>query len=305
MKLNKTIVLMILIIVTVSAVGYYYLRPKGINIIRLATTTSVDNTGLLNYLKTYFENENPDINLTWVAVGTGQAIDIGTRGDADVVLCHYRPLEDQFIKDGYGINGVTIAYNDFIIVGPSNDTANVSSANNVVEAFRLIANSGSLGNATFVSRGDGSGTNLKELDIWKAAGLNASNQAWYKETGQGMSQTLTIADNLGAYTLTDRSTYISLTGKLKLKVIYENDPSLLNFYRVIIVNPAKYPNLHSAEAEKFVMFLVSNEGQTLIGNYTKKGQKLFNPAFGKLTQLGVNDTYEDEQVIYWQGKLKT
>ena len=273
-------------------------------ILRLATTTSFDATGLLTAMKTIFEKQNSNINLSWVAVGTGQAIQIAKRGDADFVLVHSRPAEEQFIKDGYGIHGVTIAYNDFIIVGPNNDPANVNSTKTAVEAFQKIAAAGVQGKTTFASRGDQSGTNSKELEIWITAGVNASGQAWYKETGQGMSQTLRLANNLQGYTLTDRATWYTLKSELNLKLVFEGDPILLNLYRVFLINPEKFPGLQHTEAEKFVLFLVSPEIQAFIGNYTKGGQKLFKPVFGKLPiELGIFDPYEDQQVGYWMSKL--
>jgi len=272
-------------------------------ILRLATTTSFDATGLLSTLKTKFEKQNPNINVTWVAVGTGQAIEIARRGDVDLVIVHSPPYEEQFIKDGYGIHGVRIAYNEFIIVGPDSDPADVNSTKTVAEAFKKIAEAGAQGSANFVSRADKSGTHTKELEIWKNLGINASGQTWYKETGQGMAQTLRVANNLQGYTLTDRATWNTLMPELNLKLVSEGDPTLLNIYRVFLVNPAKYPNLHHEEAEKFVLFLVSPEGQAFIGNYTKGGQKLFSPLFGRLDEVGIQDPYEDQEVAYWKSKL--
>jgi len=277
---------------------------SGKVILRLATTTSFDATGLLNALKANFEKQNQNINLTWVAVGTGQAIEIARRGDADLVIVHSPLYEEQFIKDGYGIHGVRIAYNDFIIVGPASDPANVNSTKTVVEAFKKIAEAGAQGRTTFASRADKSGTHTKELEIWKNAGINASGQAWYRETGQGMAQTLRVANNLQGYTLADRATWYTLMSELNLKLVFEGDPTLLNIYRVFLINPTKYPSLHHGEAERFVLFLVSSETQTFIGNYTKGGQKLFNPLFGRLGEVGIQDPYEDQEVAYWKSKLR-
>jgi tungstate transport system substrate-binding protein len=255
-------------------------------------------------LKTIFEAENPNINLTWVAVGTGQALEIGKRGDADVVLVHARAQEDQFINGSYGIHGITIAYNDFVILGPNDDPAGINSTSTAAEAFKKIADLGTQGKTTFISRGDGSGTQIKELDIWKKAGINVTGQTWYKEVGQGMAQTLRIAENLQGYVLTDRATYYSLMQELSLKLLFEGDPFLLNTYRVMLINPAKFPYVHYAEAHKFVLFLVSPEIQEFIGNYTKGGLKLFNPVFGKTSTIGINDPYEDQEVAYWKSKLQ-
>ncbi len=273
-------------------------------ILRIATTTSVDATGLLDAIKSKFEQKNPNVNVTWVAVGTGQAIAIGKRGDVDLVIVHNRQLEDQFISGGYGVHGITFAWNDFIILGPKEDPAKVNSSKDVVEAFKRIYEAGESKKALFVSRGDRSGTHLKEIDIWKAAGLNATGKSWYIESGQGMGQTLTMANEKQAYTLSDRSTFLSMSNVLSIKIVFERDPRLINLYRAIIVNPQKFPNVKYDVAEKYVMFLVSEDGQNLIGNYSKGGYRLFNPAFGKLEQLGFNDPYEDEQVKYWTSKLR-
>lgn len=298
---NKKIALVFLTIILLAALGACISTQKENVVLRLATTTSMSDTELLDKVKIEFEKANPGINLTWVAVGTGQAIEIGKRGDADAVLVHNRAMEQQFIKDGYGVHGVTIAYNDFIVVCPQNDPANLSSAKTVVEAFKKIASA----NATFVSRADKSGTNLMELDIWKNAGVNVTaKQEWYKEAGQGMAATLRMANNLQAYTLCDRATYLSLKQELNLKIVLEGDPQLLNLYRIILINKEKFPNAHYAEAEKLVIFFVSPKGQELMGNYTKGGNKLFNPIFGELGTLGVIDPYEDTEVAYWSNKLR-
>ncbi|MGQ9781457.1 MAG: substrate-binding domain-containing protein [Nitrososphaeria archaeon] len=277
--------------------------PKKV-FLKIATTTSLDATGLLDDLKKIFEKDNPYINLTWVAVGTGQAIEIGKRGDADMILVHNRAMEQQFIDEGYGVHGVTFAYNDFIILGPKEDVVGVGSCETAVEAFKKIAEAGASGNAVFVSRGDRSGTNMKELEIWTKAGVDVLSSTWYRETGQGMAQTLRLASNLGCYTLSDKATWYTLASELNLKVVFEGDPELLNLYRVFQLNQKKYPSLHHSEAEKFILFLISPETQAFIGNYTRGGQKLFSPAFGRLSQLGVKDVYEDQEVTYWRMKLE-
>ncbi|MBC7091692.1 MAG: substrate-binding domain-containing protein [Nitrososphaeria archaeon] len=279
-------------------------QAGGKVILRIATTTSLDATGLLNALKDRFEQKYPNVNVTWVAVGTGQAIEIGKRGDADLIIVHNRPIEDQFLQGGYGVHGITFAQNDFVILGPESDPVNVNSSKDVVEAFERIYQAGEAGKAVFVSRGDRSGTNLKELDIWKAAGLNATGKAWYVEAGQGMGQTLIMANEKQAYTLCDRSTFTSMKESVSLKILFEGDQRLMNFYRAILVNPEKFPHVEYDVAEKFVLFLVSEEGQNLIGNYKKGGQRLFNPIFGKIGLFGVNDPYESSQVEYWRSRLK-
>lgn len=302
----KNSIVTVAVALLIAVIGFYlFTRSNEKIVLRVATTTSVDNTGLLAYLKGYFEKEHPEINLTWIAVGTGQAIEVGRRGDADMVLVHNRALEDQFISEGSGIHGVTIAYNDFIIVGPISDPANVSGARSAIEAFRRIFNACEAGEALFVSRGDRSGTNLKELELWSKAGLDADGKQWYRETGSGMSSTLRVANQLEGYTITDRSTWLSMMDETSsLSILFGNDSPLLNLYRVILVNPKKHPDIKYDAAEKFVLFLVSEKGQGLIGNYTGNGHVLFHPVFGKLHELGVSDAYEDQEVEYWGGKLR-
>ncbi len=288
------------IILLAAAISGCTSPPRETVVLRLATTTSFAETGFLDVIKTAFEKDNAGINLTWVAVGTGQALEIGKRGDADVVLVHSRPQEEQFIKDGYGVHGITIAYNDFLILGPVSDPANASSAKTAAEAFKNIA----AANATFVSRADKSGTNTKEQSIWKLAGINASGKTWYKEAGQGMAATARMTDNLQGYTLCDRASYLTLQQELKLKIVLEGDPELLNPYRIMLINQTKFPSTHYAEAEKLVLFFVSPKGQELMGNYTKGGNKLFNPIFGKISTIGLIDPYDDNEVAYWKNKLK-
>ena len=264
-------------------------------VLRIATTTSLDATGLLDVVKKSFEDKYPWIEVTWVAVGTGQAVELGKRGDADLIIVHNRDLEDRFISEGYGVHGVTFAYNDFVLVGPPEDPAGVKGSKGAVEAFKRIFQAGEQGRAIFVSRGDKSGTNLRELSLWAMAGVDPSGKSWYKEAGQGMSQTLMIADQLRAYTLCDRSTFLVFKDKVNLVILSEGDPLYLNLYRAIPVNPKKFPNVHYNESLLFVSFLVSHEGQKIIGTYTKDGAKLFNVCFGNLTSLGVYDPYEYDE----------
>jgi len=304
---TRTNVMIVAIIIATIVVAYVLTRPQEVAILRIATTTSLNDTGLLDAIKAQFEAENPYINVTWVAVGTGQAIEIGRRGDVDLVLVHSRSLEAQFINGSYGVHGITWAYNDYIIAGPQGDPANTSSAVNAIEAFNEIYDAGSLGRALFISRGDGSGTNTKEIDLWKKAGVNATGKDWYLESGQGMATTLRMANQEQAYTLSDRATYLAVRDEdgFTLTICFEGDGrNLLNTYRAILVNPEVFEGLHYSEAEKYVLFLVSSEGQQLIDDYTKNGQKLFSSAFGKLSQLGIDDPYEENEVAYWTGRLQ-
>lgn len=241
----------------------------------LATTTSTQDTGLLDVLVPAFEKKY-NVSVKTVAVGTGEAIAMGKRGDADVLLVHARSQEDAFVSDGYGVNRKDVMYNFFYLVGPKGDPAGIASASNAVEAFKKIASSG----ATFVSRGDKSGTNTKELSIWSQAGIkpNPATDSWYMESGQGMGATLTMANELGAYTLVDSGTWYAYETKLDMKIIYQGDPALFNPYGVIAVNPKKFPNIHYNTAMAFVNFITSAEGQKIIGDYKKNGHQLFVPS---------------------------
>jgi len=286
-----------------SAFALLHPAPSGGKILRIATTTSLDATGLLDALKSEFERRNPGVNVTWVAVGTGQALEIARRGDADLVLTHDRPLEDEFIRQGYGVHGVSFACNEFVVVGPPEDPAGVSQARDVVEAFRRVAEAGDRGLAVFVSRGDRSGTHLRELRIWDEAGVNPRGRPWYRETGQGMSQTLVVADQLRAYTLVDAGTFAKFKERVGLRVLFRGDTRLLNVYRAILVNPERFPWVNHQLAFEFVRFLVSPEGQRIIAEYEVGGVKLFQACFGGLSELGVHDPYEEEQVAYWLSQL--
>jgi tungstate transport system substrate-binding protein len=243
--------------------------------IMLATTTSVDATGLLNVLADEFKKES-GITLKWIAVGTGAAIKQARDGNADVVIVHARKLEEQFLKDGFGVNRRVIARNYFIIVGPPADPAHVAGARNAQEALERIRSSG----AVFVSRGDKSGTHLRELDLWALAG--GKPQKNYLETGQGMAQTLQIAAERQGYTLTDTATFCGISGLRGLERLYENAPELENIYSVIAVNPARIPSARYDEAMAFIAFLTSSRGQKLIGDFKGKGGRpLFEPMAGQ------------------------
>jgi len=249
----------------------------------LATTTSTLDSGLLDVILPVFEKAN-SVKVKVVAVGTGQALKLGQDGNADVVLVHARAQEDQFVADGWGVDRRDVMYNDFIIVGPTQDPAGIQGMAAATDAFKAIASK----QAAFASRGDNSGTDTKEKDLWKQAGVNPKG-AWYKSLGQGMGDTLVFANEKGAYTLSDRGTYLSLSMKDRLPdltilvggaSIKENgDKSLLNPYGVIAVNPAKHPNVKFDLAEKFINWITSAETQQLIGNYgvDKFGQPLFYP----------------------------
>lgn len=238
----------------------------------LATTTSTRDTGLLDVLVPAFDKKY-GVTTKVVAVGTGEAIEMGRQGNADVLLVHARKSEDEFVASGYGINRKDVMYNFFFVVGPKNDPAGVAKAKDVETAMKKIAESKS----KFVSRGDQSGTHKKELSIWEKYGLKPQGEAWYKEAGQGMGDTLTMASELGAYTLVDSGTWYAFQDKVNLKIVVEGDPILFNPYGVIAVNPEKYPNIHNKVATSFIDFITSEEGQKIIGDYKKNGQQLFIP----------------------------
>lgn len=243
--------------------------------IKCASTTSTQNSGLFDYLLPKFEKKT-GIKVDVVAVGTGAALEIGKRGDADVLFVHAKPLELKAVEEGYFVNRHDVMYNDFVIVGPPDDPAKIKGLKSATEAFKKIAAGGS----TFISRGDKSGTNIKELAVWKADGIDPKGQKWYLEAGQGMGNTLRVASEKGAYTLTDRGTWLALKDKdkLKLALLVEGDPILFNQYGVMAVNPAKHKNVKYKEAMEFVNWLISPEGQQTIADYKdKNGNKLFVP----------------------------
>jgi tungstate transport system substrate-binding protein len=243
--------------------------------IKCASTTSTQNSGLFDYILPIFAKKT-GIQVDVVAVGTGAAIEIGKRGDADVVFVHAKPLELKAVEEGYFVNRHDVMYNDFVIIGPTDDPAKLKGMKSVTEAFKKIAASGS----PFVSRGDKSGTNIKELAVWKQAGLDPKGQKWYMEVGQGMEKTQRVANEKRAYTLTDRGTWLATKDKDKLDmvVVLEGDPVLFNQYGVMAVNPEKHKNVKNKEAMVFINWLISPEGQDAIKSFQDKhGNALFVP----------------------------
>ncbi len=244
----------------------------------LATTTSTQDSGLLDVLIPVFEKKTGYFVKT-IAVGSGQAMAMGKKGEADVLLVHSPAAEKKFMEEGNGINRRIVMHNDFIIVGPPNDSAGIKGLRSASEAFQKMASTGSL----FLSRGDNSGTHAKEKGIWKKTGVPYEGQKWYQQTGLGMGQTLNVAAEKKGYTLADRGTYLALKKNLGLDILVEGDPILLNIYHVIQVNPAKWPKVNAAGAKAFADFMVSKKVQKIIKTFgvNKFGSPLFFPDAGK------------------------
>lgn len=248
--------------------------------ITVASTTSTEQSGLFKHLLPRF-TAGTGIAVNVVALGTGQALDVGRRGDADVVFVHDRPAEDKFVAEGFATGRRDVMYNDFVVVGPRSDPALVKGAD-VLEALRRIA----LAKAPFVSRGDRSGTHAAELRYWKDAGLDlaAVRGEWYRDVGQGMGPALNTASASNAYLLADRGTWLSFKNRGDLAVLVEGDRRLFNQYGVMLVNPAKHPHVKAVEGQAFIDWLVSPEGQRAIADYKIEGEQLFFPNAGTEAQ---------------------
>jgi len=286
-----------------AVVVAYSARPRALLVI--ATTTSTVDTGLLDYLKPYFDQKF-HANMTWLYLGTGQAMAVAARGDADMLLVHDRVRENAFVASGNGTHRVTIMYNDFVIVGPSADPAGIAEATSTVDAFQKIAAAGASGNAAFVSRGDGSGTNAFELRTWSQAGISPKGKSWYFEGGSGMAPTLRTTNEKQAYTISDRGTWIKLQSTMRdtlnLQILYQGDNGLLNPYGLILLNETRYPNIQSQLANDFFLFMISDEGQSLIADYKVNDQQLFKPVFGKPETIGL--PLETAEIEYWVAQLE-
>jgi len=265
--MNRIIILVSVLLFACSS------QSSNPNII-LATTTSTQDSGLLDVLIPLFEAET-GYKVQTVAVGTGQALKMGEEGNADVLLVHAPKSEEAFMAAGFGKDRAPVMHNDFIIVGPKSDPAQIKGAVSAIDAFKMIYNSGSL----FISRGDDSGTHKKELEIWGKAGLAPQGQAWYLESGQGMGATLTIASEKGAYTIADRGTFLAQRNNLNLVITLQGDPPLLNPYHVITVNPQRWPNANYDGAIAFYKFITAPDAQKVISEFGLKeyGEPLFFP----------------------------
>lgn len=242
--------------------------------ITVASTTSTEQSGLFGYLLPLFSKAE-GIEVKVVAVGTGQALDIGRRGDADVVFVHDKPAEDKFMSEGQGVKRFDVMYNDFVIVGPRSDPAKIAGSKDVTDALRKIA----AAKAPFISRGDKSGTHAAELRLWKEAGVDVGSgkDSWYREIGQGMGPALNMASSSNAYLLTDRGTWLSFKNRGELAILTEGDKRLFNQYGVMLVNPAMHSNVKAKDGQAFIDWLVSPKGQDAIAAYKVGGEQLFFP----------------------------
>ena len=248
------------------------------NFIVVASTTSTEQSGLFGHILPIFEKKT-GIQVRVVALGTGQALDQARRGDADVVFVHDKPAEEKFVAEGYGVKRQEVMYNDFILVGPKSDPAKVAGGKDITEALKKVE----AAKAPFVSRGDKSGTHNAELRFWKAAGLDLEKAKgpWYRDTGSGMGPALNSAASMNAYILADRGTWLSFKNRGELAVLVEGDPRLFNQYGVILVNPAKHPQVKKEAGQQFIDWIVSPEGQKAIADYRIDGQQLFFPNAGR------------------------
>ncbi|MFW6113954.1 MAG: substrate-binding domain-containing protein [Actinomycetota bacterium] len=239
----------------------------------LATTTSTQDSGLLEQWVPMFEEDNP-YTVKVIAVGSGKAMQMGREGEADVMLVHSPAAEEEMVADGYAIDREPVMHNDFIIVGPASDPAGIKDAGSAVDAFSRIAGV----QATFISRGDDSGTHKKELTIWEEAGMEPGGE-WYVESGRGMGDNLRVASEEGAYTLSDRATYLNLSGDVELEIIFDGDDTLNNYYHIMEINPEKWPDVNSEGAEAFSDFVTGTEAQEFLLEFgvERFGQQLFYP----------------------------
>lgn len=268
---NKILILLIAI-----SLSWYSSSHAASNIdnkiIRLATTTSTENSGLLRYLLPQF-TEQTGYTVHVIAVGTGKALRMGQDGDVDLVLVHAPAAEAKFINEKFGVKRFQVMYNDFVILGPDNDPATIKKASSATDALKRIAST----NAKFVSRGDDSGTHKKELSLWQASKTLPVGQ-WYREAGQGMGKVIQIASEMNAYTIADRGTWLAYKDKSSLHILYQGDSVLHNPYGIIAVNPERYPDLNVAGAKVLIKWLTSRTGQALIGDFSIAGFRLFTPA---------------------------
>jgi tungstate transport system substrate-binding protein len=269
MALTRRITLALLLAASALAAAPLTAQERFIVV---ASTTSTEQSGLFGHLLPAF-TQKTGIGVRVVALGTGQALDTGRRGDADVVFVHDRPAEDKFVAEGWGIDRRDVMYNDFVIIGPKSDPAKVAGSKDVAKALASIATA----QAPFVSRGDKSGTHAAELRYWKDAGVDLATQkgTWYRETGSGMGPSLNTASSMNAYLLADRGTWLNFKNRGDLAILVEGDQKLFNPYGVMLVNPAKHPHVKKADGLAFIDWLTSPEGQAVIAGYKIGGEQLF------------------------------
>jgi tungstate transport system substrate-binding protein len=245
--------------------------------ITVASTTSTEQSGLFKHLLPMFEQKT-GIEVRVVALGTGQALDLARRGDADVVFVHAKSAEEEFLRQGHGVRRFPVMYNDFVIIGPKADPAGIAGGGDTLDALRKIKTAA----VPFVSRGDRSGTHIAELSLWTMAGVDIAEQKgpWYRETGQGMGPALNTASSMNAYLLSDRATWLAFMNRGDLAILVEGDKRLMNQYGVMLVNPERHPSVKRADGQAFIDWLVSPEGQAAIGAYEIGGEQLFFPNAG-------------------------
>jgi tungstate transport system substrate-binding protein len=270
------------LLLVLAVLGFALPAAAQQNSIVVASTTSTQDSGLFGYLLPLFKAHS-GIDVKVVAVGTGQALDIGRRGDADVVFVHAKSEEEKFIAEGGGVKRFPVMYNDFVLIGPRNDPAGIGPTNSgkskdIVAALRTLKAK----EQPFISRGDRSGTHIAELKLWKQAGIDIEHDKgpWYRSIGQGMGAALNTASASDAYVLSDRGTWLSFKNKGDLAVVVQGDKRLFNQYGVMLVNPEKHPHVKKAEGQKFIDWLISPKGQSAIANYKVNGQELFFPNAG-------------------------
>ena len=262
------------VIVALALLGLQGPAVAQQNFITVASTTSTEQSGLFKHLLPVFEKKT-GTQVRVVALGTGQALDMARRGDADVVFVHDKVAEEKFVADGFGVRRFEVMYNDFVLVGPKDDPAKVAGSKDITDAYKRIAGS----NSPFASRGDKSGTHAAELRLWKDAGIdpNTGKGSWYRETGSGMGPTLNTASAMNAYSFTDRATWLSFKNRGDLVIVVEGDQKLFNQYGVMLVNPAKHPHVKKDLGQAFVDWVISAEGQQTIAAYKIGADQLFFP----------------------------
>jgi tungstate transport system substrate-binding protein len=272
--INRRLVLLAVTAIAALSMASGFAQDRSIVV---ASTTSTEDSGLFGHILPLFKAKT-GIEVKVVARGTGQALDMARRGDADVVFVHAKAAEEKFLSEGFGVKRYPVMYNDFILVGPKADPAGIRGSKDIVAALKTIKQKGS----PFISRGDNSGTHIAELALWKLAGIDiaAEKGSWYKDIGQGMGAALNTAASIDAYVLSDRGTWLSFNNKRNLVIAVEGDKRLFNQYGVMLVNPQKYPNVKKELGQQFIDWLISPEGQAAIASYKINGEQLFYPNAG-------------------------